>query len=91
MAIIETGPETEPMITIAKEEYDDLREAAVKYDLLLDALFGKACLKYCGKELHFDSIDEIMPVLFPNTCAKVYTRLKEEERARLRPEEQDDA
>lgn len=92
MAITETGPETtaEPMITITKEEYDDLKFDAVKLDLLLEALFARATLTACNDGLHFNDIDEVMTVLYPKTCGNVIQRLKEEERERLREEQDDD-
>ena len=93
MAIIETGPSTEPiitpMVTITKEEYDALQKDAVKLDLLLGGLFSRASLAYCDEGLHFTDIDDVMTLIYPEACNHLMMMLKEAERERLR-EEQDD-
>ena len=94
MAIIETGPSTEPiitpMVTITKEEYDALQKDAVKLDLLLEALFARATLTACNDGLHFNDIDEVMTVLYPEACGNVIQLLKEAEHDRLREEQGDE-
>ena len=91
MAILESEIEYTNTITISKEEYDALKTDAVKLDILLEALCKKASLvAYFDDALHFSQIDETIYILFPELCGNLVQRLKEEERERLREEQDDD-